>query len=40
MAFAHYELRGNVAHILMDDGKANALSETLDQDMTTRMVGG
>lgn len=26
---AHYQLQGNVAHILMDDGKANALSEAM-----------
>jgi enoyl-CoA hydratase len=29
MPVAHYELQGNVAHVLMDDGKANALSDAM-----------
>lgn len=29
MSVAHYELQGNVAHVRMDDGKANALSEAM-----------
>lgn len=29
MPVAHYELQGNVAHVRMDDGKANALSEAM-----------
>jgi enoyl-CoA hydratase len=33
MPLAHYELHGKVAHVTMDDGKANALSEVMVQEL-------
>jgi enoyl-CoA hydratase len=38
MTVAHYELQGNVAHIQMDDGKANALSEIMVGELGEALI--
>jgi len=38
MTVAHYELQGNVAHIRMDDGKANALSEAMVGELSEALI--